>query len=424
MKFISLFNKLYIQEALLTLLDKFVILLGSFVILQILAERLSKSEFGVFSLGISIFVFISMFPFTAIDHAVNRYYSIYQKRGMWLRALNTITFLLFILAIIYCLTALIVNDYVTPLISGLDNIYPILFFSLIEIYRVALLNIENVKRNRAINLNSNIFVYVLRILIIIYLFKEHMLEIAFIFWGFCLISLANIGFILLINYKDYVGLLKNTIKENINIGKELLVFSLPIIIWGPFIWAQNMINRWLIDIYYEESIVAEFVAVNAVATLLPTALFGVVWALMTPILYKKEDDRSGAILRLNRWVNSGFAFILTIGFAACWMLSEFVFSYVFTKYSDSAWLLPYLYLSAAFIQWAAYSSSELYARLNISSLLMPNIIPGLLAILIGIPLVYFLDPLIGATVNAMSTGVIYFLLMTYIIRRNRDNTIC
>ncbi len=424
MKFNSLFKKLYVQEALLTLLDKFVILLGNFVILQILAERLSKSGFGVFSLGISIFVFISMFPFTAIDHAVNRYYSIYQKKGIWLCALNAITFLFFILAIIYCLIALIINGYVTPLISGLENIYPILFFSLTEIYRITLLNIENVQRNRAINLISNAFVYVMRILIIIYLFKENLLDITFIFWGFGLISLTNIGFVLLSNFKDYVGLFKNSIKENLRIGKELLVFSLPIIIWGPFIWAQNMINRWLIDIYYEESIVAEFVAVNAVATLIPTAVFGVVWALMTPILYKKEDDKSGAILELNRWINSGFGFILIIGFVACWLLSEFVFSYVFTKYSGSAWLLPYLYVPAAFIQWAAYSSSELYARLNIRSLLMPNIIPGLLAIIIGIPLVYFLDPLIGATVNAISTGFIYFLLMTYVIRRNRENTIC
>ncbi len=87
-------------------------------------------------------------------------------------------------------------------------------------------------------------------------------------------------------------------------------------------------------------------------------------------------------------------------------------------------MLPLLYIPAAFIQWAAYGSSELYAGLNTSKLLVANVIPGLSSFVLGLPLIYYLEPLTGATLNSIITGLIYFFLMMRIVRRHRSVALC
>ncbi len=424
-KLLRLLDRRRITKVFLTVSDKFFVLLGGFVVLQLLAERVSKAEFGTYSLGISIFVIISMLPFTAVDHAVNRYWSIYDEQSRWPEAVSAIARLYALMTVLYGLLALVFILFPLPVPGELKSgFFAVFTFSLVEVYRITLLNIENAQRKRAVNTFSNGFIYIARCVAILVLNNKGLLNISNIFWSFSLLSVMNVGYLVVVNLGDYTEFLRSSWKQSVEICQQLLRFARPMIIWGPFIWAQNMMNRWLLGLLHDETTVAEFVSVNAVATLFPTAAFGVIWALMTPILYKKENEKEGATRALNRWIMPSFGVILVIGFLVCWLFADSIFSVVFTKYSSGAWMLPLLYIPAAFIQWAAYGSSELYAGLNTSKLLVANVIPGLSSFVLGLPLIYYLEPLTGATLNSIITGLIYFFLMMRIVRRHRSVALC
>ncbi len=408
-------------EVALTLLDKLFLLFGTFVTLKLLSIYASKEDFGLYSLGISLFVIISMFPFTAIDAAVTRYFSIYQEQGKWPRALVAISWLFVALILIYAFLSLIIYFSPVAMPGVLEKAYlSIMLFSLVEILRISLLNIENSKRHRAINTASNGLIYISRCWVIYYLGDHGALTISLVFEYFSLLSLMNVFILVFIQRRDFSGFRFFSWKCDKKIWAEILHFSTPMIIWGPFIWAQNMINRWLLGVFYNEEVVAEFVAVNAIATLIPTATFGVLWALMTPILYKMENQKKGATQSLNRFIQPLFAFLLLSGFLLSYFFSERILLLAFgEQYVVGAWLLPILYIPAALIQWAAYGSTELFAVLQTKKLLMPNIVPGVFSLVLGYILIISFPPLIAAAINAVFTGLLYYCLMMFVVRSHR-----
>lgn len=409
-------------ELTLTLLDKLFLLFGTFFILKLLSIYADKEDFGLYSIGVSVYVIISMFPFTALDSAITRYYSIYHEQGRWHSALVSITFVFTILILGYSVLSFVIYYFPISLPLGLREAYfSIIFFSLIEIVRVSLLNIENAKRHRAINTFSNAFVYIGRCFIVFYLGKYQELTIGLLFIFFAIFSFINVLAIVFIQSNDFKKLFQVSWQAGRKYRRELLYFSSPMIIWGPFIWAQNMINRWLIEIFYNETTVAEFVAVNAIATLIPSAIFGVLWSLMTPILYRMENQEKGATRSMNRIIQPIFGLLLFSGFLISYLYSEKILLLAFgDQYTVGAWLLPILYIPAALIQWAAYAASELYAGLQTKKLLLPNIVPGLSSVVIGYILILSLPPLIAAAINAVITGIIYYCLMILVINSNRS----
>jgi len=407
-------NKL-LTELSLTTLDKLFLLLGNFITLKLLADRLDKSDFGAYSLGISLYVIISMFPFTAVDEAVARYWSIYTRQGIWQRAISLAAKAFIIMSAIYLLLAMALKAADFSFLDGITgSIIAIVIFSISEVARISLLNIENVQRNRAIVTASNGIVYTLRFVFIIVLHFNHALNLNNLFLGFAVFSMVNAMLLILRNKNDYKSVFRYSLSENSGIYRDIIGFSRPMIIWGPFIWSQNMINRWLLDYFSDQQAVAEYVTMGALATLVPTVVFGILWTLITPLLYSKEDSGHSAISK----VMPAFSVILFLGFVVIYFFSDIIVEIIFPDYVNVSWMIIYLYIPAAFIQLAAYASNKLYVNLKTRELLLPNILPGLTALIFGIPLINYMNPLYGAVANTMVTGLIYTGLMMHAIRKH------
>lgn len=407
-------NKL-LTELSLTTIDKLFLLLGNFIVLKLLADRLDKSDFGAYCLGISLYVIISMFPFTAVDAAVARYWNIYYKRRIWQKAMSLFVKLFAILSAIYLSIAIFLKFSVFSIFEGVGgSIIIIVFFSIFEVARISLLNIENAQRNRAIVTISDGIIYTLRCVIIIVLHFYHALNLDNLFLGFALCSMVNTLVLVIRKKRDYESVFKYSLSENSDIYREIISFSRPMIIWGPFIWSQNMINRWLLDYFSGQQAVAEYVTMGAIATLIPTVVFGILWTLITPLLYKKEDSGHNAI----SMVMPSFSIILILGFVVIYYFSDVIVEIIFPAYINVSWMIVYLYIPAAIIQLAAYASNKLYVNLKTQELLLANILPGLAALILGIPLIYYMDPLYGAITNTMITGLVYTGLMAYTIKKH------
>lgn len=408
-------KKSLLTELCLTTVNKLSLLVGNFVVLKLLADRLDKNDFGSYSLAISLYVIISMFPFTAVDEAVARYWSIYFRQGVWPKAMSLLVRLFFILSVIYIFSAIFMKLAAFSFLGEVaGSLIVIVLFSIFEVARISLLNIENVQRNRGVVTLSNGVTYTLRCVVIIVLYSENNLGLDNLFLGFALCSAANTLVLILKNKKDYEYVFRYSLGDNSEIYKDIVSFSWPMIIWGPFVWSQNMINRWLLDYFSDQQAVAEYVTMGAIATLIPTIVFGILWTLITPLLYKKEDSRNSAISK----VIPSFSIILAIGFIAMFLFSDIIVGLIFPTYVNVSWMIVYLYVPAAMIQLTAYASNKLYVNLKTKELLLPNILPGFSAFVLGIPLMYFMNPLYGAIANTMITGLVYTALMLYVIRRH------
>ena len=408
-------RKSLLAELGLTTINKLFLLLGNFIVLKLLADRLDKSDFGAYSLGISIYVIISMFPFTAVDEAVARYWDTYSREGVLQKAMSLFVKSFVILSTLYFLLAILLKFSGFSFFDGLtSSVIIIVIFSIFEVARISLLNIENVQRNRATVTVSNGIVYALRCVIIVILHSNNALNLNNLFIGFALCSMANTFFLVLKNKRDYAGIFKYSLSENSDIYSEIIRFSRPMIIWGPFIWSQNMINRWLLDYFSDQQAVAEYVTMGAIATLIPTVVFEILWTLITPILYKKEYSGHSAI----GLVIPSFSIILVLGFFVIYFFSEVIVEIIFPGYVNVSWMIIYLYIPAAMIQLAAYASNKLYVNLKTRELLWPNILPGFAALILGIPLIGLMSPLYGAIANTMITGLVYTGLMLCVIKKH------
>lgn len=407
-------------EAGLAALDRLINVLGGFLILTLLADRMSRTDFGIYALGTSVFVIISMLPFTPFDQAILRFWSIHGKQGTWKEAVAGVVRLYGGLALAWSLIAVLLRWTPLPVAEALVvGLIPIVTYSLLECFRITLQTIESAKRNRGTVACSSAFVFSCRCAIILLLHAMERLSVPNLFALFCIPSILNAIFLVLKNRADFGSLFATSRTRIREIRRELAAFALPMILWGPFVWAQNMINRWWLEGFHDEHAVAEFTIVNAVATFIPTASYGILWVLMTPILYQRETERKGAARDLNRRVLPAYGVILGAGFLLSLLYSDTVFTLVFTRYQGGAWMLPFLYVPAALIQWASYSTLEVQARMNTRALLLPNILPGLSAIVVGLALIPRLEPQTGVVANSLITGALYFLLITLAVRRER-----
>ncbi len=415
-------NSKHLAEFFFTVLDKVFLLFGGFVVLQLLAERMSRESFGAYSLGISIYTIVSMLPFTAFDHAITRYWSTYQVEGAWCDAMAAVVRAFLVLFAFYALCVIAVAVSGVVLLAGLEtSLHWIFAFAILEVARISLLNIENARRERAMVAWSNGFIYLSRCLIVLALDQTEMLTLGSLFGCFALLSVLNVMWLLAANRVWFATVLSASWASSREILAPIGRFALPMIIWGPFVWAQNMANRWLLGSIHGEGLVADFVAVNAVATLIPTATFGVIWALMTPIIYQRENAQAGATRSINRTVQPLFGTVLLFGFLVCLFFDDLIFDIIFTRYAESSWMLPWLYMPAAAIQWGAYGASELYAGMKTRLLILPNVLPGLAAFVLGAALISAMNPLWGAVANTITTGFLYLVLTMLAISRHRES---
>ena len=85
-----------------------------------------------------------------------------------------------------------------------------------------------------------------------------------------------------------------------SVFSDILKYSLPLIIWGVFIWAQNMMGRWYLDIFLAKSDVANFSVMTSLALIPGATIVALIGQFFAPIAYSKENDNPGYISLMNK----------------------------------------------------------------------------------------------------------------------------
>ena len=355
-----------------------------------------------------------MLPFTAFDQGVNRVAAECKSNNQDRSLYNLISLVYGVGFFLY--TILLGSVYLIQeenfFASGCFIVF--MFYTSSEIFKNIFILIDNAYRNRIRVFNIRLFELVSRCVLLFVLYRINAFTI---FNVLLVLGLSNVCII--IYQQLYFHMLsKLRLDEN---GKvlfnKILKFSLPLMTWAIFGWMQNMISRWYLDAFLDLNAVAMYSVLTSLSYFVPSAIYTIFNAYITPIVFEKNQSFSRAKL------------LKYMGAVGILELFYVVFVVIFGKYiililTNSKYLpvvdyLPYTTISACLYVLSMLSTIEIFRRNETKKLLMSTIIPGLLMATVGFFLVKSFG-FNGAVINYIMGQMVY-AVFTSIVVFNKKN---
>lgn len=410
---IGLLNKvLSNKELMLVAISQIVGLATSVVFIKLVSHYASVSEYGLYSLALSIAAFIALFPFTSFDQAVGRYISVYQENNTYSENYTNILWLYLLFVGIILFLFILFYPFIANFIS--DDILKILnvvvIFSILNIFRTTILQIENFNRNRIIVLYSRIFEGIARLVLLVLIIKYSSLTADKILLLSCAIFLTNIIFILFYRKSDLVlkGLDITLLQSNL---RNFYNFSAPLLIWAVFSWVQLYATVWFLQYYKSVEEVGYFTLINTIALIIPAQMVGIIGTFILPIMYQKENHFKGYVQAKTKEITLYLALLFT----GILLMIFFAHNLILTtlsseKYTIYSWILPYLFLAASFSNIAVIWTYEFFVYKKTKQLLLAQILPSFISVGSAYILISKYG-ILGAVYTLLITSFCYLLIV-------------
>lgn len=402
MKYFSLQKKRY-KEVSLVIANNFLEFFSIIVITKLSSSHLSKEQYGFYALILSVYGLISILPFLSLHSAIERYLIEYKEEGklksnyIYILSIHLLFFLIYLLLLPF-VNLILPNNWKN--ISLL-----LLLFILTKVYRTLFIVTLNSQKKRLALLLIRTIDFITQLIIILYFVYYGSFDVILFICSSIISSLLTI--LLSIFYERENIRIKYF---NVNKFKEILSivvnFSLPFLFWGVFIWLQNMICRWYLDVLLTKVDVANYSLMVALALTPSSAFIAVVSNMYVPIAYANEKSNPGYISDTNKalkkysilfWIIVILFFILFNDFIVRILLDE--------KYIDVSWSLPYLVVGAAIYAIGQVSIYEVYYYKKAKMLVLSNILPGLFTVIFGFVFIKYFQ-FEGAVICTMISYVI------------------
>ena len=283
----------------LTLLSYFnqvVSMLALFVEGKVLTTNMDMNDYGAYNQVLTTVSLITLFLCLNLGHGFIRFasgYSFEKKKQTFHTVLLTQTFL-------YVLSFLLIfpfSDELSLFITGRQSIYIIVIIGVLTVLSGGISNIQNfllVSGRDNSMIKQNLYKTIIDVVfIILFVLVYHNLMGALLGYvvgeTFCLILFS------IINCIDY-----RCMKIDFEILKELLRFSLPLLITSVAYWIINSSNRYFINYYWGLDTVGQFAIANKLPVMIVTifTLLSTIFLSNTSRLYD-----SGNIERVSYWFN-------------------------------------------------------------------------------------------------------------------------
>ena len=371
---------------------------------KIFSTLFSTEAYGKWALLISVYTLVSMLPFSAFNQGVYRIAYKCRENKEEGQLYSCIIFSHFGLFLFYSLLFLGLHQIQGDKYFAHD--YSIIFcaYTFSEILKNAWVTIDNSYRKRKHVFKLRVIDLLSRLLLFYVLYYYKQFDIR----NVLIVLIITNGFILLIQ-RDYFRKLTFQINNQTfkNITKEIVLFSMPLLIWAVFSWMQNMISRWYLDEFMDIKAVANYAILTAMASFFPNIFYGIINSFVMPIVYAKQQKISRTLLL--KFLGGILAVLLVY-------LVFVVFGgrYIITIFSDSKYIevvnyLPLMTLTTIVYVTAQLSTVEVFRLGQTKRLLIPSILPGLFMATVGYFLImkYSFE---GAVANFILGQLIYSIL--------------
>lgn len=360
-------------------------MVGALIFFKMLTVYLLKSEMGNYLLATSVMALVMMASFSVMDQGLMRFVSIYERQGrlreMYSACLFGYAMLAAVLAATFlCLSVVLDGD------SRWGGVFlGLTCWILTEPIKNSALAMSNALRDRMVIAKAKAldqFVRVGLVLATAILFSVDSRSV--------LMLLALSGMIVVVfllwSQRDLLGGVR---EQNIRqVFADVFRYSWPLFVWGVFGWLQQMSNRWLLDAYNSEEAVASFGVLASLANLPFSMILSVVAAYALPIIYQAENSNPGSARAqvgtiLRRLVPLFVAVIVVVIF----FKREIIVLGSTQDYLQDAWLLPFMAAGVAVSALGTVMTYKDFATHQTHRLILPNVLPGVLALISGLVLV-------------------------------------
>jgi len=171
--------------------------------------------------------------------------------------------------------------------------------------------------------------------------------------------------------------------------------------------------------------VAIFTVLTSVAMIFPTVIQSLFNSYNIPILYQLENQESGAVARFMNKFSCAYI-IVSIVFTILLIFFGAHVMKIFTSgmYSAYAPLLPWMALSYSMYILSSIVAIEVFAAKKTYYLLAPNILPGIVSVIVGYILIrkYGFDGAIASYIVTYSSFSVLMFATIFIFRRRAPAT--
>jgi len=388
------------KEKVYVIMYQSIIMLGTLLVMKLLTNYLEVEEFGIYSLILSAMALIAILPFNSVSQANIRYFSIYQKKKKTPEFIYVTIKWFVIFAAFYFFVFFIGNFFLEYDLWLLSLVY---FLVITEVAKTSLRGLVNSARLRKNIAVSGLFEFSVKLALIALVNRLSNLDV---YWVIAIFVSANVISIIPLFNKLFRNAKNPGSKVTKIFESRFFWFAIPLVIWGAFGWARDMSNRWYLEWFVDTDSVAIFTVLTSIALILPTAIQSLVNAYYIPILYQQENKHPGYTAKFMNKFAVIFTMIIALSAILLYAFSiEVVIFFSSEAYANYAPALPWMMSVYAVYILSSIMAIEVFAAKKTAYLLVPNIIPGVISIILG----YFMIKEFGLS------GAFYSYVITYLI---------
>jgi O-antigen/teichoic acid export membrane protein len=360
-------------------------MVGGLLLFKLLTVYLTKADMGNYLLAASVMAFVMTVSFSVMDQGLMRFVSIYESKNnlkeMYSACMFVYGLAAFLLALIFmCVSVLIgIDTRWGGMLVGLS------FWILTEPIKNLALAMSTATRDRMVIASAKAldhFVRVGSVLLVALLFSLESMKVLILF----AMSGACAGALLLWSQRAFLGKFwKHHIRK---VFADMLGFSWPLYVWGIFGWLQHMSNRWLLETYNSAEQVANYGVLASLATLPFTMILGVVNSYALPIIYQGENtDPGSARGKVGMILRRLIPLLASVVVLTIFFRRDIILIAATQDYLQDAWLLPLMTAGVALSTLGTVMTYKDFATHQTRRLILPNVLPGILALVSGVLLV-------------------------------------
>ena len=379
---------LFLKEGSWIVIGQIVSVAGSIVLVKILSDKLSPSQYGQMALGLTTSSLINNIIIGGINNGIARYYSIafekndikgYLISSLKLQIYATLTTIVIGLIILFSIFQLGQTQWL--LLASAAIIY-----SIISGFNGSLNGIQGAARQRfivAFHSGLDSWLKILLAMTFMLLFGASAESAVFGYASSSLIVCISQLFFL----KKIIPIAKTitTISLNHDWVKQIWLFSWPFSTWGIFAWVQQVSDRWVLGAFGSTADVGHYAVLFQLSYTPILLASGVFVTFLSPILFQRAGDATdkNRILDLQKitiklsWLCIGLT-------CTAFILSLFIHKWLFhvllgEKYQQISYLMPWMILAGGFMAAHQILGSRIASLLKTKQLALQQILMCLFA---------------------------------------------
>lgn len=400
-----------------------VAVIGALALVRVLTEYLDPVQYGQLTLGLTLAGLVNQLVMGGIGAGIGRYYAIAAEKqdlGGYLEATRLL--LAYASAVVVVIGLILIASLHWLGHSKWINLAAVaLLFAVLSGYSSSLNGIQNAARQRAIVAFHGGLEAWLKI----------MLAVGVILWLGASSTAVIIGYAcssLLITISQFIFLRRtcpqqhSLIQDRQNWASQIWAYSLPFVTFGGFTWAQQISDRWALQVFASTSDVGQYAVLFQLGYTPIALITGMAMSFIGPILYQRSGDatdhgRNTNVHRIS-WRIAHISIVVTLlGFSITFALHEWLFGVlVAAEYRRSSHLLPWLVLAGGIFAAGQMLALKLMSEMKSSAMTKAKIVTALIGTIFNV-MGAELAGLQGVVWANLVFSGIYFLWMAVLASR-------